>query len=144
MVMAYKKLSEVVMELQHPQQSDKFVKMFRDAVREGEIDAMDLTERFSLPKQYQRRGKKETYNRQMRDMLFLETAKSKKWIDSASESLAQIATRGGRTKVKPSLESVESGAIDFAAMVEKTRSSLQAKHDRGQKLGNMRKSSKKK
>lgn len=142
--MAYKKLSEVVMELEQPQQSDKFVKMFRDAVRDGEIDALDLKERFTMPKQYQRRGQEGSYTRDTRDMIFLETDKSSKWIEQASAALSQVMPRGGRGKVKPSIEALEAGELDFKELVEQTRRSMQAKHARGQQLGNSRKTTKSK
>ena len=142
--MAYKKLSEVVMELEQPQQSDKFVKMFRDAVRDGEIDGVELKERFTMPKQYQRRGQAGSYTRDTRDMIFLETEQSGQWIEQASAALAQVMPRGGRGKVKPSIEALEAGELDFKELVEQTRRSMQAKHARGQQLGNSRKTTKNK
>lgn len=140
--MAYKKLSEVVMELGQPQQSDKFVKQFRDAVRDGQIDALELKERFTMPKQYQRRGQEGSYTRDARDMIFLETPASSKWIEQASAALSQVTPRGGRSKVKPSIEALEAGDLDFKELVEQTRRSMQAKHVRGQQLGNSRKNMK--
>ncbi|MGX9688290.1 hypothetical protein ACTQ9L_14235 [Deinococcus wulumuqiensis] len=137
--MAYRKLSEIVMELEHPQQSDRFVKMFRNAVREGDIDAIELKERFTLPKQYKRRGGEGSYERQARDMVFEATPKSEKWIGQAKDDLSKISTRGGRSKVVPSLETVESGEVDFKALVEETRRNMESKYNRGQQLGSSRK-----
>ena len=137
--MEFRKLSEVVMELEHPQQSDRFVKMFRNAVREGDIDAIELKERFTLPKQYHRRGAEGSYERDTRDMVFQVTPKSDKWIKQASEDLGKINTRGGSSKVVLSLEAVEAGEVDFKALVEETRRSMESKYNRGQQLGNSRK-----
>ena len=142
--MAYRKLSEVVMELANPQQSERFVNMFRNAVREGAIDAIELKERFTLPKQYQRRGAEGSYARQKRDMVFEVTPKSDRWIKQATEDLGKVNTRGARTKVVPSLETVESGEVDFRALVEETRRNMEAKYNRGQQLGNSRKQRSKK
>ena len=127
------------MELEHPQQSDRFVKMFRNAVREGHIDAIELKERFTMPKQYQRRGAEGSYERDTRDMVFEVTPKSEKWIKQATEDLGKINTRGGGSKVVPSLEAVEAGEVDFKALVEETRRSMESKYNRGQQLGNTRK-----
>lgn len=127
------------MELEHPQQSERFVKMFRNAVREGEIDAIELKQRFTLPKQYKRRGGEGSYERQTRDMVFEETPRSEKWIRQAKDDLGRLNTRGGRSKVVLSLEAVESGEVDFKALVEETRRNMESKYNRGQQLGNSRK-----
>ncbi len=68
--MAYKKLSEQVHELSNPQRSDTFVKMFRDAVRDGKFEAAYMPERFTMPKQFTRRGSEGSYQRDTKEMLF--------------------------------------------------------------------------
>ncbi len=133
--MPYKKLSEQVHELSNVQRSDAFVKRFRDAVREGKIDAMNLPERFTMPKQYSRRGAEGTYQRETKDMLFDDTAAFKKWFEGVNEELG-VTRRAAAPKV--SLEAVESGDVDFKALVEETRRKMEASYNKGQDLGKSR------
>lgn len=133
--MTYKKLSDMVSELGNPQRSDAFVKLFRSAVREGKIEAMDLQERFKMPKMYSRRGAEGQYQRDTKDMLFEVTPAVTKWFDSTKDTLA----KSGRTrKVKPTVEAIQSGAFDFKAAADETRRKMQAKFEKGQKLGQTR------
>lgn len=139
--MTYKKLSEQVRELSNPQRSDAFVKRFRDAVREGEIDAMNLQERFTMPKLYSRRGAEGTYQREAKDMLFEATPSFESWFEEVDKEL-NTSRRSARPK--PSLEAVESGAIDFSEAVAETRRKMQASFEKGQALGNSRARNRKK
>lgn len=141
--MTYRKLSELINELENPQQSEVFVRLFRSAVREGKVDAFDLPERFTLPKLYRKRGGEGTSQRQVKDMLFEDTPTFKKWFTETTTALAK--KRLHRPKVKPSLEAVESGALDFKALAAETRRKLQARYEHGQQLGqkNSRKRKKK-
>lgn len=143
-MMTYRKLSELASELENPQQSEVFVKLFRAAVREGKVDAFDLPERFTLPKLYRKRGAEGTSQRQVRDMLFEDTTSFKKWFTETTAALAKAGSR--QSKVKPSLEAVESGALDFKALAAETQRKMQAKYEHGQQLGqnNSRKRKKKK
>lgn len=133
--MAYRKLSEQVQELSNSQRSDAFVKRFRDAVREGEIDAFNLTERFTLPKQYNRRGAEGQYQRDTKDMLFEYTPAFSKWFDGVNKELASSRRN---SRVKPSLEAVESGALSFKELAAETRRKLQSSYEKGQALGKSR------
>ncbi|GAA5437106.1 hypothetical protein ACMT4L_08920 [Deinococcus sp. A31D244] len=130
--MAYKKLSEQVMELSNPQRSDSFVKMFQEAVRQGQFNGAYLPERFTMPKQFSRRGSTETYNRDTREMLFDETPEFTEWFEGVNRELA--AARKGGT-IKPSVEAIESGLISFDDMVAETRRKMQASYEKGQALG---------
>ena len=130
--MAYKKLSEQVMELSNPQRSDTFVKMFQEAVRQGQFNGAYLPERFTMPKQFNRRGSTETYQRDTREMLFDETPEFTEWFEGVNRELA--AARKGGT-VKPSVEAIESGLINFDDMVAETRRKMQASYETGQALG---------
>lgn len=141
--MAYRKLSELVAELDNPQQSETFVKLFRAAVRDGKLDAMDLPERFTMPKVYARRGTSGTYQRDTRDMLYDASAKAEAWFESTKELMAKDKASTRKRRVKPSLEAVESGAIDFQAAVEETRRKMQLKYEKGQQLGMSRSKQKK-
>ena len=139
--MAYRKLSEQVQELSNPQRSDAFVKRFRDAVREGKIEAFNLTERFTMPKQYSRRGAEGHYQRDSKDMLFDVTPAFTKWFDEVNKELA-ASRRSAR--VKPSLEAVESGALNFKELAAETRRKMQASYEKGQALGKSRAKNRKK
>lgn len=139
--MAYKKLSEQVHEISNSQRSDAFIKRFREAVREGKFDAMNLPERFTMPKEFSRRGAEGTYQRPARDMLFEVTPAFTKWFEEVNGELA-TSRRGSR--VKPSLEAVEAGHIDFKAMAEETRRKMQASFEKGQALGQTRAKTRKK
>ncbi|SMB86112.1 hypothetical protein SAMN00790413_03689 [Deinococcus hopiensis KR-140] len=137
--MPFSRLSEQVQKLSTPQQSDAFVKRFRDAVREGEFDAIDLPERFTLPKKFKRRGSEETYEKDMKDMVFETSAKFDKWFEGVDQELAAAPQRG-RGKPKLTVENLEEGVIDFKALAEETRRKLQNSYEKGQNLGNSRKS----
>ena len=130
--MAYKKLSEQVHELSNPQRSDTFVKLFRSAVREGKIEAAYIQERFSLPKAFTSRGSDKTYNRDSRDMIFDATAAFDTWFQDVNRELA-VSRRGGR--IKPTVENIEAGLIDFKELAAQTRQKMHASYSKGQQLG---------
>lgn len=133
--MAYKKLSEQIHDLSNPQRSDAFVKLFREAVRQGKFEAAYMPERFTMPKEFSRRGAEGTYQRDAKEMLFEVTPEFEEWFDQTNRDLA--ATRRSGT-VKPSLEAVEAGLVDFKAMAEETRRKMQASYEKGQALGKSR------
>ncbi|OLV19929.1 MULTISPECIES: hypothetical protein [Deinococcus] len=139
--MTYKKLSEQVHELSNPQRSDTFVKMFRDAVRDGKFEAAYMPERFTMPKQFTRRGSEGTYQRDTKEMLFETTPKFDKWFDEVNRELA--AARKGGT-IKPSVEAIEAGLVDFKQMAAETRKKMQASYEKGQALGQTRSKNKRK
>lgn len=131
--MAYRRLSDLVSDLEDPQQSDTFVKLFRAAVRDGRIVATDLPERFTMPKNFNRRGAEGTHQRDTREMLYEVTPKAEKWVEETRAALAQARTR--TRKVKLTSEAVQSGEVDFKALAAETRRKMQARHDKGQQLG---------
>ncbi|WP_216323830.1 hypothetical protein [Deinococcus aestuarii] len=133
--MAYKKLSEQMHELDNVQRSDAFLKLFREAVREGQFEATYLPERFTLPKQFSRRGGEGTYQRETKEMLFEVTPDFEKWFEQTNKDLG--ATRRAGT-VKPSLEAIESGQLDFKELAADTRKRMQASFEKGQTLGKSR------
>ena len=134
--MPYARLSEHVLKLSNPQRSDAFVKAFRTAVREGVIEAAELPQRFTLPKEFSRRGQEGTYNRDVKDMAFEVTPEFDEWFERTNLELA--SNRRG-AKVKPSMENIEAGLIDFRALAAATREKMEASFSKGQKLGNSRK-----
>lgn len=133
--MSYKKLSEQIQELSNPQRSDAFVKQFREAVREGQFDATYLPERFTLPKEFSRRGGEGRYQRDTRDMLFEVTPAFEQWFEQTNKELA-VSRRTGT--VKPTAENIEAGLVDFKALAAETRRKLQASYEKGQALGKSR------
>lgn len=139
--MAYRKLSDQVQELSNAQRSDTFIKRFRDAVREGKFEAMNLTERFTMPKQYSRRGAEGHYQRDTKDMLFEVTPAFTKWFDAVNKELAASRRTG---KIKPSLEAVEAGHLSFKELAAETRRKMQASYEKGQALGKSRAKGRKK
>lgn len=139
--MTYKKLSEQVQQLSNAQRSDTFVKMFRDAVRQGKIKAAYLPERFTLPKQFSRRGKAGHYERDSKEMMFEVTPAFEKWFEQTNRELA--AARKGGT-IKPTMEAVQAGLVDFNKMASETRKKMQASYEKGQALGKSRAKGKKK
>ncbi|WP_019587996.1 hypothetical protein [Deinococcus apachensis] len=135
--MAYKKLSEQLQELDNPQRSDAFVKAFREAVRKGEIEATYVPERFTLPKEFSRRGAEGTYQRDSREMVFEVTPAFEKWFDQTNAELTATArSRGGQPKA--TAENIEAGLVDFRALAEETRKKMQASFEKGQALGKSR------
>lgn len=133
--MAYKRLSEQVHQLTNPQRSDTFVKMFREAVREGKFDATYLPERFTMPKEFTRRGEEGTYQRDAKDMLFEDTPVFEKWFKQADQELKTSRRTGAP---KPTAENIESGLVNFKALAEETRRKMQASYEKGQALGKSR------
>ena len=133
--MAYRKLSEQVVQLSNPQRSDTFIRLFRNAVREGEFDGTYVPERFTLPKSFTRRGGGASYNREAKEMIFEVTPAFDKWFDDTNRDLA-ASRRGGRVKV--SVEAIESGLVDFKGMAAETRKKMQASFTKGQSLGKSR------
>ncbi|GGO32905.1 hypothetical protein GCM10008949_31240 [Deinococcus humi] len=129
--MVYRKLSELVISLESPQQSDTFVKLFKAAVRDGRVIATDLPERFTLPKNHVRRGAEGTYQRDTREMVYEVTPKVEQWVQETQAALAQVRTR--TRKVKLTSEAVEAGEVDFQALAAETRRKMQAKYEKGQK-----------
>jgi hypothetical protein len=139
--MTYRKLSEQVTYLTNPQRSDTFVKLFRNAVREGKFDGAYMPERFTLPKAFSRRGGGASYNREAKEMLFELSPSFDKWFDETNRELA-ASRKGG--KIKPSVEAIEAGLVDFKAMAAETRQKMQASFKKGQSLGKSRAKIKKK
>lgn len=133
--MAYRKLSEQIQELSNPQRSDVFVKQFREAVREGRFDATFLTERFTMPKTFSRRGAEGTYQRDTRDMLFEVTPDFEAWFEETNEGLSSTRRTGN---VKPTAENIAAGLVDFRTLAEETRRKMQASFEKGQQLGKSR------
>lgn len=134
--MAYVKLSDQLQKLSDPQRSDAFVKQFREAVRNGQFDAAELPERFDLPKQFRRRGSDETYQRQIKDMIFESSPEFDEWFSSTDQELASTGRR--TTKPRPTVENIEAGVIDFKALAQETRRKMQASYEKGQNLGKSR------
>lgn len=133
--MAYRKLSEQMHELDNVQRSDAFLKLFREAVRQGEFEATFLPERFTMPKQFSRRGAEGTYQRETKEMLFEVTPAFEKWFEQTNKDLG-VTRRAGN--VKPSMEAIESGQLDFRTLAEDTRRRMQASFEKGQALGKSR------
>ncbi|WP_261663391.1 hypothetical protein [Deinococcus sp. Marseille-Q6407] len=134
--MNYKRLSEQVLELTNPQRSDTFVRQFREAVRQGELKAIYLPgERFTLPKEYTRRGKSGTYQKDTKEMLFEYTPEFEQWFDEKNRELA-VSRKGG--SIKATVETVEAGLVDFEALARETQEKMQASFEKGQQLGKSR------
>lgn len=133
--MAYRKLSEQIQDLSNPQRSDVFVKQFREAVREGRFDATFLTERFTMPKTFSRRGAEGTYQRDTRDMLFEVTPDFEAWFEETNEALSSSRRT---SNVKPTAENIAAGLVDFKTLAEETRRKMQASFEKGQQLGKSR------
>lgn len=136
--MTYSKLSDEVQQLPDPQQSAAFVKHFRDAVRDGQFDAVDLRERFMLPKVFRRRGSEGTYQRDARDMIFERTPAYEAWLETTQKALISSARP---RKPKVTVENLEAGVLDFQALAAETRRKLQGQFEKGQALGQSRRRS---
>ncbi|WP_019585218.1 hypothetical protein [Deinococcus apachensis] len=136
--MPYARLSEQVQKLSNPQRSDTFVKQFRNAVRDGEVDAAEVPGRFTLPKEFKKRGSDETSRKEVKEMVFEVTPAFEAWFERVDAELATAPTRGSG-KPKVTVENIEAGAVDFKALAEETRRKMQASFEKGQALGNARK-----
>ena len=133
--MPYLKLSDQVSQLTNPQRSDTFVKAFRNAVREGQFEATDIKARFELPKQFTKRGSDQPYTRTRRDMIFETSPEFGTWFEETNRQLA--SSRAGGT-LKPTIENIEAGLVDFKTLAAETRRKMQGSFDKGQQLGHSR------
>ncbi|PYE54169.1 hypothetical protein [Deinococcus yavapaiensis] len=133
--MSFRKLSDQIQQLNNPQRSDTFVKSFREAVRTGMFDAIYLPERFTLPKQFSKRGSEETYGKEVKDMVFEVTPDFEAWFDNINN---ELSTRQRAKNIKPSLEAIANGQLDFKTLAEQTRQKMNASFEKGQNLGNSR------
>ena len=137
--MSYVKLSDQVSKLTNPQRSDTFVKAFRNAVREGQFEATDIKARFELPKQFSKRGSDQPYTRTRRDMIFETSPEFGTWFEEINRQLA--SSRAGGI-LKPTIENIEAGLVDFRALAAETRRKMQGSFNKGQQLGHSRKGAK--
>jgi hypothetical protein len=135
--MAYRKLSEQLQQLSDPQRSDAFIRSFREAVREGKFDAAALPERFTMPKEFKRRGAEGSYQREAKEMLFEVTPEFEQWFDQTNSDLI-VKRRSGSGKIRPTVEAIEAGQVDFKALAAETRQKMQASFQKGQALGKSR------
>jgi len=131
----YITLSDQIRKLHNPQRSDAFVKQLRTAVREGDITAADLPNRFELPKKYAKRASSETYTRSVKDMVIDGTPAFEAWFETVNRELSPSRSGG---KIKVSAESIEAGLVDFKALAAETRKKMSASFDKGQALGKSR------
>ncbi|MFN8510879.1 MAG: hypothetical protein U0Z75_10060 [Deinococcaceae bacterium] len=133
--MEYRTLSQQIKQLDNPQRSDQFVKMFRSAVADGDFQAVNLTDRFELPKIYSRRGQEGTYQKETRDMVFDVTPEFEAWFERVN---VELGRNRRQLKVRPSLAAYASGQLDFELDADRTRAKMQASRAKGQKLGSSR------
>jgi hypothetical protein len=61
------------------------------------------------------------------------------WFEEINRQLA--TARAGGT-LKPTMENIEAGLVDFKALAAETRRKMQGSFDKGQKLGHSRKGTK--
>jgi hypothetical protein len=129
----YLKLSEQVQKLNNPQRSDAFLKRFQQAVREGKIEAVTLAGvHFELPKQFKRSGTGGgTYYKSAREMLFEATPEFAAWFAEINAQLGEDK----QPQPQVSLETIESGAVDFQVLAAATRQRIQASYLKGQQVG---------
>ena len=74
-------------------------------------------------------------------MLFEISPAFDRWFDETNRELA-ASRKGG--KIKPSMEAIEAGLVDFKVMAAETRQKMQASFKKGQSLGKSRAKNKKK
>ncbi len=129
--MPYITLSDQVKKLQNPQRSDIFVQKLRMAVREGLVDAAETPGRFEMPKVFVRRGSKETYTRMAKDLIIDGTPAFEAWFADINRELSKSR---GRRKIQVSVEAIETGLVDFKALVDETRRKLGTRAARSQQL----------
>ena len=129
--MNYIRLSEIVANFPEVQQSDALVKRLRAAVREGELVAAELPERFVLPKQFRKKKLGDSYRRDTRELVFEATPLLQKWVEDATESLRGVQRP---RKVVITAAAIENGEVDFRELAAQTRAAIQAKFERGHDL----------
>lgn len=114
----FAKLSELIKPLDVKMQV-KYIKQFRDAAKEGELDCMPIEKTFEV------RGS--TY----RDLVTQQDEKFTKWHAETLRNL-ELTTKRGAAGIAYE-EDVLSGKVDFKARAEEFRKSLKKKKRRGSK-----------
>lgn len=134
----YTTLSEEVKKLSNPQRSDAFVRQVREAIRTGEVQAAQVPGRFTLPKTYRKRGSEETGTRDARELVIELSPEYQAWFTQVNAELEASPARSRSGHEKPTLETIESGAVEFKTLAEETRRKMQASFEKGQQLGKSR------
>jgi hypothetical protein len=102
----------------------------------GEACSAALPNCFTLPKTFGRRGTDEAHQRDVKDIVFEISPAYNAWLADIKKELAS-SRRGGT--IKPTLENIEVGLVDFKELAATTRQKMQASFSKGQALGNSRK-----
>ncbi len=68
-------------------------------------------------------------------MLFEVTPEFESWFEEQNKDLA--VTRQG-SSLKPTVENIQAGLVDFEALAKETQARMQASYEKGQKLGKSR------
>lgn len=120
---AYRKLSEQLADLAPGLDARAFVRRFRAAVRDGQVGAVLLPQRFSLPG--------ESGGRRVSDMLFEVTPEFEYWFSATQDELTQDPGR----EPLPSQASLEANPEAFKRAARRTRQQLLARSGRPPKGG---------
>lgn len=120
-VMQYMKLSQLMQELK-PELQLKYVHTFKDAVAEGEIDAVPVDTSFQVRKSVQR------------DLITAFDDAFKDWHTETVRQL-ELSVKGGRAVVYES--DVLAGKIDLKAKAEEYRKTLRKRRKPGKKSGKL-------
>ncbi|GHF58718.1 hypothetical protein HNQ07_004080 [Deinococcus metalli] len=115
--MPYSTLSAEVGRLTEAGRSDAFAKAFRDAVRDGIIQATELPSRFTLPKIFYRQGRQGTYERSTQDMVFEHTPEYEDWFANIDRELAGLRRYND---LKPILAIIQESLVDFEHLASAT------------------------
>lgn len=105
-----KKLSDVVVEL--GRYAPRYVRLFRTAVAEGQVDALELAEKFKL-----------TPKRDSQDFAIVINDSFKKWHSTAA---LKAQTRGDA----PTFSEVKKGQVDIEEQIKATREKLKGTRER--------------
>jgi hypothetical protein len=108
---------------------DAFAKAFRDAVREGIIQATELPSLFTLPKVFYRQGRQGTYQRSTQDMVFEHTPAYEDWFANINR---ELAGRRRYNDLKPILMTIQASLVDFEHLAGATGQPPLPTSDQGQ------------
>lgn len=144
-------LSTELVALDLPQQSDKFVKLLRQAIRDGVVSASHAAESIPLPKVYRfkvstgtdtRERKRTTaegdgYTKKTNQMVILQNEAYQTWFEKTKEELGEIKRTSGGKRSGGTLLSVAALMSDpalFSQGVESTKNRLRKHQEQAAKL----------
>lgn len=125
----YETLSNLATQVEAPHKGETLVKLFREAVREREFQAVLLKKNFTV-KHFRKDGSFEERN--VTDMMYKAGDPNfQRWWESVQDQLKDRRRR----RIVPTVDAFLNGELDFDAAAEETQAKMEAKYAKGKQLG---------